>query len=79
MPRSIAANSYAARKTIGRGLPERKGAFDDVRRSEPWFNSQRNGVRFNTDECFETARFQAVSVRVYHAVKRTPQSVSSSQ
>jgi hypothetical protein len=29
-----------------------------------WSNSRRHGVRFNTDECFETARFQALRVRV---------------
>lgn len=78
MPCSVAANSYAARKEIGRSLPQRKGAFADVGPSQPWFNPQRHGVRFNTDECFETARFQAMSVRVYHAVKRTPQSVVGS-
>lgn len=35
-----------------------------------WSNLRRYRARFNTDECFETARFQAVSVRVHHAIER---------
>ncbi|HSO74742.1 MAG TPA: hypothetical protein VLU47_07880, partial [Blastocatellia bacterium] len=56
---------------IGRGLPERKGAFADVPPRQQWFNSERDGVRFNTDE-LRNRSFSSCERPCEHAVKRTP-------